>query len=276
MNVSHPIQCKHLKPEDCIHFNPYCIKTEKGTCQRSKDGLDLPREKVLAYLEEKRKEEKISGKIIEQKHIKRGGIKVSGEMTSIHEFKSILTVSQNVSQAVKNETIVLKFFIGEQTILDLSSYIKTMTEENLVMDQKMHDYSGNSRFNSVNSHQVEHNVLQIHWIETNKEFKGNRFGMYAMYLVEQYAKKYNNIKYITLEDHANVDPPNNIYYKLNFNLLAWGQNSDGSYEMWKNWHDWAAEHGMDNVQGDDRMISMESFEANHEIGLVKEEFQIQR
>ena len=46
--------------------------------------------------------------------------------------------------------------------------------------------------------------------------------------------------------------------------------------MWKNWHDWAAEHGMDNVQGDDRMISMESFESNHEIRLVREEFQIQR
>jgi len=268
MNVSNVIQCKNLNTEDCIHFKPYCIKNKRGSCQRSKDGLDLPREKVLAYLEEKIEKEKIKGKIIEQKHIKRGGIKTLGKITDIHEFKSILTVLP--------EYILLKFFIGEQTVLELTSYIKKMTEENLVLDKKIRDYSGNSRYNSVNSHQIEHNVLQINWIGTNENFMGNRFGMYAMYLVEQYAKKYYDIKYITLEDHAGVEPPKNIYYKLNFNLLAWGQNSDGSYEMWKDWHDWAAEHGMGNVPGDERMISIQSFESNREIILIQTEFQIKK
>jgi hypothetical protein len=264
MNVSHLIECKYLKPEDCIHFNPYCIKNKRGSCQRSKDGLDLPQENVLAYLEEKRKE----SKSIEQTHIKKSGIKIFGEFTDINKFNS------NIYE--RNDYIILKIFLKGETVLDLISYIKRMTPQNLVVNEKMRDYSDNSRYNSLKNGEVEYNVLQINWIETIDKYKGNRFGMYAMYLVEQYAKRYYDIKYITLEDHSSVDPPNNIYYKLNFNLLAWGQNSDGSYQMWKDWHKWAGEDGMGNVPGDERMISIESFESNPQIELVQKEFQIGR
>jgi len=264
MNVSHLTECKHLKPEDCIHFNPYCIKNKRGSCQRSKDGLDLPQEKVLAYLEEKRKESKST----EQTHIKKSGIKISGEFTDINKFNSNLYE--------RNDYIILKFFLEGETVLDLISYIKRMTPQNLLVNEKMRDYSDNSRYNSLNSGELEYNVLQINLIETIDKYKGNRFGMYAMYLVEQYAKRYYDIKYITLEDHSSFEPPNNIYYKLNFNLLAWGQNSDGSYQMWKDWHKWAAEDGMGNVPGDERMISIGSFESNHEMALVQEDFKIQK
>jgi hypothetical protein len=264
MNVSLPIECKYLDPEDCEQFKPYCTKTRRGKCQRNKDGLDLPREEVLSYLEEKRKR----GKSIKQTHMKKSGIKISGEITGIIYFDSIL----NVSQTVTNESILLKFFIGEDEVLYLSGYIKKMTEQNVAIDEKMRDYSGNSRFNTVNSSQKEYNVLQINSIATLDRYKGNRFGMYAMYLVEQYTKQYYNIKYITLEDHTGVEPPNNIYYKLNFNLLAWGKNSNGPYEMWTDWHKWAAEHGMGNTQNDERMISTESFESSDDIVKIKKEY----
>ena len=263
MSLSVPIECKYLEPEDCEQFKTYCTKTKKGKCQRSRDGLDLPREEVLSYFRVKREK----GNNIEQTHIKRGGIKISGEMTHTNKFNSILTVI--------NESILLKFFLGEDEVLSLSGYIKKMTEENLAIDEKMRDYSGNSRYNSVNSHQVENNVLQINWIGTNEPYQGNRFGIYAMYLVEQYAKRMYDIKYITLDDHASVEPPNNLYYKLNFNLLAWGQNSYGSYQMWKDWHNWTAEHVMDNVPGDERMISIESFESGEEIQAIQKMFELE-
>ena len=151
-----------------------------------------------------------------------------------------------------------------------------MTEENVLIGEKMRDYSGNSRYNSVNSDQVKFKVLQINWIGTNEPYQGNRFGIYAMYLVEQYAKHYYDIKYITLEDHASVEPPNNIYYKLNFNLLSSGKNSDGPYQMWKNWHHWTDEHGMDNVPGDERMISTDSFESGDEIQAIQQMFELEK
>jgi hypothetical protein len=272
MNISIPVECKYLEPEDCEMFKPYCTKTKKGKCQRSRDGLDLPRDEVLSYLEEKRKR----GTKIEQTHIKRGGIKISGVMTDVNVFNSILTVTQTGSNTIINESIVVKFFLEDNEILDLRGYIKKMTEENLAIDEKMRDYSGNSRYNSINSTQTECNVLQINWIGTNENYTGNRFAMYAMYLVEQYAKQYYGIKYITLEDHASVGPPNNIYYKLNFNLLASDRNSAGPYDIWKDWHKWTAEKGMDEVPGDERMISVEQFEANSEIRLVQEKFEIQK
>jgi hypothetical protein len=140
----------------------------------------------------------------------------------------------------------------------------------------MRDYSGNSRYNSVNSKQKEYNVLQINWIGTDEKYKGNRFAMYAMFVVEQYAKRAYGIKYITLEDHASVEPPNNIYYKLNFNLLASDRNSDGPYQIWKDWHKWAEEQGMDNVPGDERMISIVSFESNDEIVSIQQMFEVEK
>ena len=267
MSVFVPIECKYLDPQACEDFKPFCTKTIKGKCQRNKGGLDLPQEEVLSYLKKRK-----SSNIVKQKHIKRGGIKVSGEMTGLNMFNSILTVSETVSQNVTNQSIVLRFFIEEEEILALGGYIKKMTEETVVINEKMRDYSDNSRYNSVTSDQVECNVLQINSIGTKEAYRGNRFSIYAMYLVEQYAKQVYDIKYITLEDHTGAEPPNNLYYNLNFNLLAYGSNDIGSYKMWKDWHEWAGEHGMDKVPGDERMVSTQSFEFSDEIQSIQQMF----
>ena len=272
MDLSVPIECKNLDPEDCEHFKVYCTKTKNGKCQKSRDGLDLPREEVLSYLEEKRKR----GESIEQTHIKNGGIKISDVMTDVNVFNSILTVTQTGSGAVINESILLKFFLGEDEVLSLSGYIKKMIEENLAIDEKMREYSDNSRYNSVNSRKVERNVLQINWIGTNEPYKGNRFGIYAMYLVEQYAKQVYDIKYITLDDHTGKEPPHNLYYNLNFNLLAYGSNDIGSYNMWKDWHEWAGKPGMNKVPGDERMVSTQSFESSGEIRAIQQNFRLKK
>lgn len=264
MDLSIPIECKHLDAEDCEQFKTYCTKNKKGKCQRNRNGLDLPLEEVLSYLKEKH----TKGKTYEQIHIKKGGIKIDGIKTSIEKFDSRLSINKN--------SIVLHFFLGDDQVLFLNGYIKKMTDENVNIDVKMRNYSGNSRFNSVNSSQTEHNVLQINWIGTTDEYKGNRFGIYAMYLVEQYAKEVYNIKYITLDDHTSVDPPNNIYYKLNFNLLASGSNNSGSFQMWKDWHKWAEEYGMNNIPDDERMISVEKFESGEEIVSIQKQFELDK
>ena len=271
-----PLECKYLDPQTCENFKPFCTKTIRGKCQRNKGGLDLPQEEVLSYLEKRK-----ASNIVRQKHIKRGGIKVSGKMTDVNMFNSILTVSETVSQVVTNQSVVLRFFIEEEEFLALGGYIKKMTEENLAMDEKMRDYSDNSRYNSVNSNsvnstQTECNVLQINWIGTKEEYRGNRFSIYAMYLVEQYAKQVYHIKYITLDDHTGAEPPDNLYYNLNFNLLAYGSNDIGSYNMWKDWREWAAEHGVDKVPGDDRMVSIEAFESSGEIRAIQQRFEVEK
>ena len=263
-----PLECKYLDPQTCEYFKPFCTKTIIGKCQRNKGGLDLPQEEVLSYLEKRK-----ASNIVRQRHIKRGGIKVSSEMTEVNRFNSILSVSETVSETVTNQSIALRFFIEEEEILALGGYIKKMTEENLAMDEKMRDFSSNSRYNSVTSDQVECNVLQINWIGTKEAYRGNRFSIYAMYLVEKYAKQVYHIKYITLEDHTSVEAPNNLYYKLNFNLLTWGKNSDGPYQMWKDWHKLA---GMNNIPEDERMISIEEFESSDEIQAIQQNFRVEK
>jgi hypothetical protein len=266
-----PSECKYLDPQTCEDFKTYCTINKRGTCQRKRYGLDLPVEEVSAYLERRK-----ASNIVEQKHIKRGGIKVSGKMTDVNMFNSILSVSETVSETVTNQSIVLRFFIEEEEILALGGYIKKMTEENVAINEKMRDYSGNSRYNSVNSTQTECNVLQINWIETKEAYRGNRFSIYAMYLVEQYAKQVYDIKYITLEDHTGAEPPKNLYYNLNFNLLAYGSNDIGSYNMWKDWREWAAEHGVDKVPGDERMVSIQAFESSGEIISIQQRFEVEK
>jgi hypothetical protein len=271
MSASVPLECRYLDPQTCEEFKTYCTKTVRGRCQRKRFGLDLPVEEVSTYLERRK-----ASNIVRQKHIKRAGIKVSGEITDVNMFNSILSVSETVGEKVTNQSIALKFFIEDYEILALAGYIKKMTEESVVINEKMRDYSDNSRYNSVNGRQTECNVLQINWIGTNENYRGNRFSIYAMYLVEQYAKQVYNIKYITLEDHTGVEPPNNLYYNLNFNLLAYGSNDIGSYNMWKDWREWAAEHGMDKVPGDERMVSIEAFESSGEIISIQQRFEVEK
>lgn len=267
-----PSECKYLDPQTCENFKPFCTKTIRGKCQRNKGGLDLPQEEVLSYLEKRK-----ASNIVRQTHIKRGGIKVSGKMTSVNMFNSILSVSETVSQVVTNQSIVLRFFIEEEEILALGGYIKKMIEENVAIDEKMRDYSGNSRYNSVNSTtQTECNVLQINWIGTKEAYRGNRFSIYAMYLAEQYAKHIYDIKYITLDDHTGVEPPKNLYYNLNFNLLASGSNVNGSYDIWKDWHEWLDEKNTDIVPGDDRMVSIQAFESSGEIQAIQQNFRLEK
>jgi hypothetical protein len=103
-----PSECKYLDPQTCEDFKTYCTINKRGTCQRKRYGLDLPVEEVSAYLERRK-----ASNIVEQKHIKRGGIKVSGKMTDVNMFNSILSVSETVSETVTNQSIVLRFFIEE-------------------------------------------------------------------------------------------------------------------------------------------------------------------
>ena len=259
-------ECKYLDPEDCDHFSTYCTKIKsgikKGKCQRNRiTGLDLPKDELLAYLRQK---QSTGTKVIEEYNVtKSEGIKISGEITSTKDFTVIQTIIiPPVSSEILNTKIEITFMNGKDTIFTSTSYIKPMSQSNLVLDTPLEDYSGNSRYNNSRNLSTEVNVLQINWIGlADEKYSGNRFGIYGMYLLEQTAKKNFNIQYITLEDHTTVEPPKNLYYKLKFNLL-------NDY-TWKDWHKWTAEKGMNNVPTDERMISIEDFEQSEEIKSIQ-------
>lgn len=272
MNNSAPIECKHFNPEDCQHFKTYCVLNKRGKCQRNRDGLDLPKEKVIAYLEDK----KSKNIVIHQTHFKKNGIKLSGVRSGMNEFESVIMLSNHNKDGIEYNNIKLRFLIEGYEVAKCDGYIKKMVDENLLIDVPLYDYSGNSRYNTIKSTDRELMVLEINWVYTDPIYMGNRFGMYAIYLVEQIAKEHFDIKYITLDDHTSVDPPDNIYYKLNFNLLTWGSNNSGSYQMWKDWHKWLETHDMNSVNNDERMISIEQFESADEIVSIQKQFQIEK
>lgn len=258
-------ECKYLDPEDCDHFSTYCTKIKsgikKGKCQRNRiTGLDLPKDELLAYLRQK---QSTGTKVIEEYNVtKSEGIKISGEITSTKDFTVIQTIIiPPESTQILNKKIEIVFMNGKDTIFTSISYIKQMSKYNLVLDTPLENYSGNSRYNDSRNFSTEVNVLQINWVGTDEKYAGNRFAVYGMYLLEQIAKKKFDIKYITLEDHTTVEPPKNLYYKLNFRLL--------SDYTWIDWHKWTTEKGMTDVPTDERMISIEDFEQSEEIKSIQ-------
>ncbi len=58
--------------------------------------------------------------------------------------------------------------------------------------------------------------------------------------------------------------------------MAYGSNDIGSYNMWKDWREWAAEHSMDKVPGDERMVSIEAFESSAEILSIQQKFGVEK
>jgi hypothetical protein len=270
MNI--PLECKYLIPEDCLAFPASCIKIKSGKrinkCQRKLGGLDLDREIVFKYLEKKKK-----GTVKEfiNTHTKKTNLKVNTEDSDNNKFTSITKIISYIERGIDINKILIDFKIGEEQILHTEGYIKKMDPEKVILGKKMYNdsYNDNSRYTEGRNYSKDPSALHIKWVGTDEKYAGNRLGMYAIYFIEQICIKNFNIEYITLEDDTDVNPPKNLYYKLNFDLLVKGKNTNGQYDMWNDWHEWYAKNQKTSPENE-RMVSIKKFESSPEIAAVRD------